>query len=133
MTRIVVTSFAAALLPLGIAWSAAAGGDLSPGGYASGPSCDIRVARAGGNLVLEGLVMTSVPATGSYELRISQSGYGGQSSIRQGGEFEAAPGIDPSLGLVSLPAKGGYAATLVVRWHDGAPDCTRHVGTERRL
>ena len=104
MSRIVVTSLAAALLPLGLAWGAVAGGDLPAGSYASGPSCDIRVVRSGGGLVLEGVVMSSVPVAGSYDLRISQSGYGGQSNIRQGGEFEAVPGSDSSLGVVSLPA-----------------------------
>jgi len=38
-----------------------------------------------------------------------------------------------SLGIVSLSDQGGYAATLIVHWHDGAPDCTRHVGTKRTL
>lgn len=131
MSRILITSLAA-LLPLGLAWGAAAGGDTL-GDYAQGPSCDIRVVREGGSLVLEGLVFAPVPVGGSYELKISQGGYAGQSSIRQGGDFEAGPGADASLGVVSLSDQGGYAATLIVHWHDGAPDCTRHVGTGRKL
>ena len=131
MSRILMTSLAA-LLPLGFAWGAAAGGETQDG-YAQGPSCDIRVVREGGSLVLEGLVFAPVPAGGSYELKISQGGHAGQSSIRQGGDFEAGPGADASLGIISLSDQGGYAATLIVHWHDGAPDCTRHVGTGHTL
>jgi hypothetical protein len=133
MSRNVFMSLAAALLPLTFAWSAAAGGDLSPPTDTDGPSCDLRVARQGGSLVLEGLVFTPAPASGSYELVISQGGYAGGSDIRQGGDFEVAPGEDGSLGIVSLPARGAYAATLIVHWRDGARDCTRHLGTGRRL
>lgn len=131
MSRILMTSFAA-LLPLGLALGAAAGGD-TPGVHAGSPSCDIRVVREGGSLVLEGLVYAPASAAGSYEFKISQGGYAGQSSIRQGGDFEAGPGAEASLGMVSLSDQGGYAATLIVHWHDGAPDCTRHVGSGRKL
>jgi len=130
MSRILLTSLAA-LLPLGFAFGAVAGGDT--GAYAESPSCDIRVAHDGGALILEGLVLAPVPISGSYELTISQGGYAGQSNIRQGGDFEAGPASDTSLGVVSLSDHGGYTATLIVHWHDGAPDCTRHVDTERTL
>jgi hypothetical protein len=133
MSRNLFTSLAAALLPLSFAWGAAAGGDLSPRAYGDGPSCDLRIARDGGSLVLEGLVFAPAPVSGSYELVISQGGYAGESNIRQGGDFEIAPGADGSLGSVSLSAHGGYTATLIVHWHDGAPDCTRHVGAGRHL
>lgn len=131
MSRIFKTTLAA-LLPLGFAWGAAAGGD-GPEAYASGPTCDIRVEREGGTLVLEGLAFAPVPATGSYALTISQGGYAGGSNIQQGGDFEAGPGEESSLGLVSLSDHGSYDATLTVHWHDGTPDCTRHVGNGRRL
>jgi hypothetical protein len=133
MSRNIFIPLAAALLPLTFAWSAAAGGDLPPHAYGDGPSCDLRVAHDGGGLVLEGLVFAPAPASGSYELEISQGSYAGGSNIRQGGDFAVAPGTDGSLGVVSLPEQGGYAATLIVHWHDGAPDCTRHVGNGRRL
>jgi CsgH protein len=129
MSRIVLTSLAA-LLPLSFTWGAAAGGDFPA---ADNASCDIRVTREGGSLVLEGLAFAPVPATGSYAFEISQGGSAGGSSIRQGGEFEAGPAQDSSLGVISLSDQGGYAATLTVHWHDGAPDCTRRVGSGRRL
>jgi CsgH protein len=129
MSRILMTSLAA-LLPLGLTWGAVAG---ATGSYGESASCDIRVVREGGALVFEGLAFASVPATGSYEFRISQGGAAGGSSIRQGGDFEAGPDADTSLGLVSLSDHGGYAATLIVHWHDGSPDCTRHAGNGRSL
>jgi curli production assembly/transport CsgH protein len=130
MSRILMMSLAA-LLPLGFAWGAAAGGDGAE--LVSAPTCDIRVAREGGALVLEGLAFAPVPAGGSYAFKISQSGYAGGSSIHQGGDFEAGPGGHTSLGLVSLSDQRGYAASLTVHWYDGTPDCTRHVGTGRGL
>jgi hypothetical protein len=128
MSRNVFISLAAALLPLTLAWSPAAGGDLPSPTLGDGPSCDLRVAHDGGSLVLEGLVFAPAPVSGSYVLEISQGSYAGGSNIRQGGDFAVTPGTDGSLGVVSLPAQGGYAATLIVHWHDGVPDCTRHVG-----
>ena len=138
----IVFSSLAALLPLTFAWGAAAGGDLDAPTYdapaydvpyAKRPTCDIRVVRENGSLVLEGLVVAPRPVTGSYRFQISQGSYGGGSNIRQGGDFAVAPGTDGSLGMVSLPGRGSYAATLTVHWHDGAPDCIRHAGTGRRL
>jgi len=129
MSRIILTSLAA-LLPLGFAFGAAAGGDLLAPENAS---CDIRITREGGSLVVEGLAFAPVPASGSYTFDISQGGYAGSSSIRQGGDFEAGPSSDASLGIISLTDQGGYAATLTVHWHDGAPDCTRHVGSGQQL
>jgi hypothetical protein len=122
----------AALLPLGFAFGAVAGGD-GPTPYATGPRCDIRVVNEGGALVLEGLAFASVPSSGSYDFRISQGGPAGGSNIEQGGDFEAGPGAEASLGLISLSDQGGYSATLTVHWHDGAPDCTRRVGSRYGL
>ena len=129
MSRIFMTSLAA-LLPLGLAWAASADAPAADGTSAS---CDIRVVRDGGTLVLEGLAFSGVPAAGTYEFRISQGGPAGGSNIQQGGDFEVGPGAGTSLGLISLSDQGGYTATLTVHWHDGAPACTRHVGIERNL
>lgn len=130
MSRMLVISLAA-LLPVGLTFGAA-GGD-APETYADGPTCDIRVVKGGGAVLLEGLAFAPAPATGSYAFKISQDGLAGGANIRQGGDFEAGPGLEASLGMVSLSDQGGYDATLTVRWHDGAPPCTRHVGSGRAL
>lgn len=133
MSHMILKALAAPLLSLSFAWSAAAGGDV-PADDDGGPSCDIRVAYEGSSIVLEGIVFAPVPVSGVYEMQISQGGYAGQSNIQQGGGFEAAPGADGSLGIVSLSRNsGGYVATLTVRWDDVTPDCTRQVGTGRQL
>ena len=126
-------SLAASLLTLSFAWGAAAGGDAPADTPPETiPSCDLRVADRGGSVVLEGLAFAPAPLTGVYELAISQGGPAGHSNIRQSGEFEATPGAATSLGVVSLSGRG-YAATLVVHWDDGSPDCTREAGTARAL
>ncbi|MGH6736628.1 MAG: curli-like amyloid fiber formation chaperone CsgH [Methyloceanibacter sp.] len=131
MSSIIAKSFAA-LLPLGLAFGASAGGDVPPSA-ADQPSCDIRVAHQGGSVVLEGLVYAPEPISGVYQLQVSQSG-ANRSNIRQGGEFEAVPGAPASLGTVTLSlGSGGYVATLNVQWDGGATDCTRHVGNGTQL
>lgn len=131
MSRMLMTSLAA-LLPLGLAFGAVAGGD-APDTYAAGPRCDVRVVNEGGTLVLEGLAFSEVPSSGSYDFKITQGGPAGGSNISQGGDFEAGPGEEASLGLISLSDQGDYSATLTVRWHDGAPGCTRRVGSRYGL
>lgn len=135
MSRLIVKSLAASLLTLSTVWGAAAGGDLPAGAHPSADvlSCDIRVVRQGASVVLEGLVFAPAPVSGFYELQISQGGYAGGSNIRQSGVFDAAPGSGNSLGIVSLSSGGAYTATLTVHWDDGAPSCTRQVGTGRHL
>lgn len=131
MSRFIVTSFAAALLPLGLAWGAAAGGSLPAD--SAGASCDIRVAYRGGSVVLEPRVLAAVPVSGVYDMRISQSG-ANSADIRQGGDFAIAPGTEGSLGVVSLSVgSGGYAATLTVHWDGGAADCIAHAASRRVL
>jgi hypothetical protein len=131
MSRHIVTSFAAALLPLGLAWGAAAGGSL-PSGPADA-SCDIRVGYQGGSVVLEPLVFAAGPVSGVYEMRVAQAG-ANRADIHQTGDFAIAPGMDGSLGVVSLSVgSGGYVATLTVHWDGGGTDCTAHAGSQRTL
>ncbi|MEZ5827714.1 MAG: curli-like amyloid fiber formation chaperone CsgH [Hyphomicrobiales bacterium] len=131
MSRFIVKFLAGSLLPVGLAFGAAAGA-LEPG--ATGlPSCDIQVSRHGGMVELEALAFAPAPATGIYEMQISQGGPAGRSNISQGGAFEAGPGVDGSLGAVSLSVSGNYRATLKVHWNDGTPDCVRQVDSGRVL
>jgi hypothetical protein len=135
MSHLIAKTVAAALLPLGLAWGAAAGSDLPPSAdpTAEGPSCDIRVAHEGNSVVLEGLVFAPMPVSGVYEMRVAQRG-ANSSDIRQGGDFDTAPGVPESLGLVSLSLGGsGYVARLTVQWDDGSADCTREIGTRTRV
>ncbi len=91
MSRNVFISLAAAVLPLTFAWGAVAGGDLPPRADTDGPSCDIRIAKEGGSLVLEGLVFAPSPVAGSYELEISQGGYAGSSAFARAATSRSPP------------------------------------------
>jgi len=133
MSHLILKTLAASLLPLSLAWSAAAGGPEGPDGLADYPSCDIRIAYEGNSVMLEGLVFAPMPVSGVYEMRIRQRG-ANSSDIRQSGEFEVPPGAAGTLGLVSLSrGQGGYVARLTVQWDDGSADCTREIGTRTRL
>jgi hypothetical protein len=134
MSYLIPKAFAASFLSLTFAFGAAAGGDVPPGNEGPYPSCDIRIAYEGANIVLESLVLTPVPVSGVYEMHISQGGYASQSDIRQSGDFSIAPSADGLLGIFSLSRRsGGYVATLTVHWDDGTPDCTRQIGTSHQL
>jgi hypothetical protein len=121
---------AATLLPLGAAW-AAVGGAHEPLEGTPLPRCEIRIERDGGSVVLEGLVFTDAPMSGSYEMHVSQSGGGNSSDITQGGEFSIGAGSSESLGVVSLAGSGGYTARLSVEWDSGSIDCEERVGGKR--
>jgi hypothetical protein len=120
---------ASSLLPLSLAWGAAA----MTGGVKAGPViddlaelpvCELRAERTGRTVELEGLVHAGRAVSGSYRLRVVQNGGGGSSQINQGGEFDARAGSASSLGIVSLlAAPGSYTATLTVQWDDGSLDC----------
>ncbi|MEG6508660.1 curli-like amyloid fiber formation chaperone CsgH [Methyloligella sp. 2.7D] len=93
--------------------------------------CDIRVGSSGGMLTLEGVASADVPLSGSYELKVTQTGGGSSANIVQSGAFDVAPGMPGSLGTITLSNTGGYAASLRVRGLNGAVLCTRQVGTTR--
>jgi hypothetical protein len=120
---------AASLLPFSMAWAAVAlDGNNVPTpaerAAAKAPRCEIRVEDRGDSIVLEGLVFSRVPVSGSYQLRISQKGGGGSSDIVQNGDFRIGFGETGSLGIVSLSTSTkDYVAKLSVRWDDGAPEC----------
>jgi hypothetical protein len=133
MSRHIVTSFAAALLPLGLAWGAAAGGSLPADATGKPPSCNIRVGYQGGSVVLEPRVFVAGPVSGVYEMRVAQAG-ANRADIHQSGDFAMAPGMEGSLGIVSLSVgSGGYVATLTVHWGGDGTNCTAHASSQRTL
>ena len=125
----IASTLASLLLPLSLAWGAAAmtgGGKAGPviDDPAELPVCELRAERSGRIVELEGLVHVSRAVSGSYRLRVMQNGSGGSSQINQSGEFDVRAGSASSLGTVSLlAAPGTYTATLTVQWDDGSFDC----------
>lgn len=80
----------------------------------------IREASQGGTRI-EARVVTDRAITGSYEMSLTSRTGGGRTSIRQGGEFEAAPGEPAILSQSRLP--GSPSAHSI--------DLTVHAGGQR--
>jgi hypothetical protein len=137
----IVKPLAASLLPLSLAWGALGMPVNGNGTWAEeeqaaplGPRCQLRLKDYGETIVLEGIVFARRPASGSYQLRVSQESAGGSSDIVQSGDFIVETGSTASLGTVSL-ANGvsRYVAELTVQWDDGAADCVAEAPKRRKV
>lgn len=93
-----------------------------------GVRCEIAVEQQAGRITLEGFVDAASNVSGSYELLVSQSGGGGNSNIKQGGEFSAGAGSRTPLGTVVLGGDGGtYTAKLKIKWNGKSAECRENV------
>ena len=70
---------------------------------------------------LAAVVTAREAVSGNYTFTVSGSGRGGSSSIRQGGDFDAAEGSQTILSSTTL--SGGYEAVLTVKWPGGSKVC----------
>ena len=130
-----VRPLVASLLPFSLAWGALGMPVNSNGTWAEEeqtaplpPRCQLRVDDDGDSIVLEGVVFARKPASGSYQMRVSQESTGGSSNIAQSGDFIVKSGSTASLGTVSLSNRvSRYVAKLTVQWDDGAADCVAAV------
>ena len=136
-----VKPLVASLLPLSLAWGAIA---MPANGTGTGaeeeqiapqrPRCQLQVGEDGGSIVLEGVVFARKPASGSYQMRVSQESAGGSSNIAQSGDFIVESGSTASLGTVSLSnGISRYVAKLTVQWDDGAADCIAEAPKRRKV
>jgi hypothetical protein len=131
----IVSSLAALLLPLSMAWGASAMIETNKAHTeverpaSKLPRCEIRVDDRGESVVLEGFVFARAPISGSYQMRVSQNGAGGRAEITQSGEFNVRTGSASSLGIISLSNDhGSYVARLRIHWDSGAADCSEAIG-----
>lgn len=112
------------LLPLNIAFAAV---DVPADVDATDATrCGINVRHENGSVVLEGVVASETPISGSYNMRISGKGGGGSAELVQSGAFEVDSGSSALLGVVSL-SPGRYLVTLTIEWDGGATECSEHV------
>jgi hypothetical protein len=136
-----VRSIVTSLLPLSLAWSALGMPVNGNGTWAEEeqtaplrPRCQLRVDDDGDSIVLEGVVFARKPASGSYQMRVSQESTGGSSNIAQSGDFIVESGSTASLGTVSLSNRvSRYVAKLTVQWDDGAADCIAEAPKRRKV
>lgn len=107
---------------------AAAGRD--GGSAAAGPlACSIGASRSGGQIILKPSVRAARATDGSYSLRVSGSGGGNTSTIRQGGDFSLPAGGTAQLGSVSLSGGSAtYAVTLDITAGAASTRCAASLG-----
>lgn len=119
-------------LRVALTLGALAGGAVAVGhveAATTGMTCRIDIKERSGTTVLEGVVVSKSPISGSYDLVITKSGGGGSSDINQSGQFDAAAGSETSLGTVMLGGDAGrYKAKLTVRAGDRAVECREQAG-----
>lgn len=95
---------------------------------AEGLRCELRVARSGGLITLEPIVVADRTVSGDYRLAVSGGGAGNRADIGQGGSFGARAGEETVLGSVTLGAAGRYDATLEVRAGGERISCEERIG-----
>ncbi|MGE8106612.1 curli-like amyloid fiber formation chaperone CsgH [Allorhizobium sp. NPDC080224] len=90
--------------------------------------CEIKVTPQAGRVSLEAVARAERSLSGTYTLRIEQTGGSGNSSISQGGAFEVSADQDTSLASVTLASRGSrYQAVLEVAIGGRSDRCTERV------
>lgn len=107
----------------------AAGATIGAAGAApDGPAaCEIVAQRQGASLQLTALARAERAVTGSYTFEVAST-RGGNTRIRQGGDFTAGPGRPATLGTLGLDAGAIYDATLELKVGGRTMACTERVG-----
>ena len=107
----------------------AAGAPAGRDGSTSEPlRCQIRDTVQGDAILLEPIVYANTSTSGTYTVSVSGGGTSGSTNIRQGGAFEAGPGIPASLGRMSVEANGAaYDVKLKVTAGGMSVSCVKKV------
>ncbi|MCF6320943.1 MAG: hypothetical protein L3J32_04155 [Rhizobiaceae bacterium] len=91
--------------------------------------CEILTTTSRGMTTLEGVLHTDKEISGTYTFKVKSAGNGGNSNIRQGGEFHAEPDEAVTLGKVMLSSKGtSFDATLKISTNAKTIRCSQHIG-----
>ena len=118
-----LVALALSLLPVGALAGMANAGSTPPSRL-----CEIKVTPQAGRVSLEAVARAERSLSGTYTLRIEQTGGSGNSSISQGGAFEVSADQDTSLGSVTLASRGSrYQAVLDVTLGGKSDRCTERV------
>ncbi|KUM23842.1 hypothetical protein AU467_08445 [Mesorhizobium loti] len=129
MTRLDKRAAAAAAALLAVIAAGATGATAGKDGSASGPlRCEIRDTVQGDAILLEPMIHADRSISGTYTVSVSGGGTSGSTNIRQGGAFEASPGIPASLGRMSVGANGAaYDVRLKVTAGGTSVSCVKQV------
>ncbi|HUH77215.1 MAG TPA: curli-like amyloid fiber formation chaperone CsgH [Devosia sp.] len=122
-----LTSIAA--LGLGLAALAVTGGMANALNHpAASGECGIVTSQHNGMLVIEGQVLSPVALRGSYEFAVQSRSKGGNSNIRQGGEFSAPADQPTTIGQVMLNADAQYQIDFSISHGGKTIDCSgKHI------
>lgn len=112
MFRLSALAIAAAL---GISFS---GAPIEQPAMAANMSCEVKTAKRGGAVVVEGFVTAAAGVSGSYRISVGSSG----GDTDQSGEFKGN-GSRISLGFVPVAGSGDYKANIVIKV-GGETHCT---------
>lgn len=93
--------FPLALIGITAACGAAIAHDSAPRN-ADPVRCELRLQAVAGGTQIEGRVVADRPVAGTYQMALTSRSSGGSTTIRQGGDFEAAPGADAILSQTRL-------------------------------
>lgn len=97
-------------------------------------TCDIEATATDGGLQLRGLIFVTGDkmVEGSYSLEVRNDNNGNTSNIRQGGSFQAEPGIPSKIGKVRLDGtNAAYEVELALAWDGGQAACEKTSMPER--
>jgi hypothetical protein len=115
------------LLGLGVAGLAMAAGEASSSDEPL--RCEIKADSANGMIMLQGVIRSDVPVSGSYRFKVASAGGAGNTNMSQGGDFTAIPGEEVLLGKVVLGNAGAiYDATLQIESDGMTVECEERVG-----
>lgn len=121
-----MSHLAVALAATGIAATAAITGlQAGPKVTKDDPACEIRASRVSGGVLLEAVVVSAKPVSGTYEFSVRNDSPAGSSSTSQSGEFEIRPGTETVLSEVALSDGGSAKADLRLSWPGGEAACER--------
>ena len=109
---------------LAIGGAAATGGSIPDNGQA-GLACGVSKQTSGGMLAMEGVLQSPEALHGEYRFAVKSSGGGGSSTINQGGQFAASPGMPVSLGKVTINAGSAVDVDFTITAVGQKYDCSQ--------
>lgn len=87
--------------------------------------CDIHVRRTNHGVALEGIASFARATDGNFSFVIAKDGAGGSSDIEQGGEYDARPGEELSLGSAEFSTGRGSSWRATLKIFDGGREICR--------
>ena len=113
---------------IGIAGSSSQAHDTGVPSPSDGIRCEIKSQHHANTVTLTGVVFAPDARGGSYTLKVAKVGDGGNTAIKQSGEFTTQSDAQTQLGVVTLGGDGSYLAKLTVVTNGQTYECQKRVG-----